>query len=217
MHRVNIIRFAMALILSTAMPSLAISQDIQQDAREISQGKLPSAVDLSRPEAGLTNKFEYYDNGKVMACSKMTPDGDLAAKLYYYQDGKIRKEERYDKDGKKIEESNYDENGKLDDDVDGWAAKRWAYKDGILRIESIYGEDGHITERKIYNDLGDMTDRQYVGDGKIDPTEEFNSGSIVNRETDHFYDEYGNSKGSVTTEVDDAPDIFDEMYWDERR
>ena len=118
----------------------------------------------------------------------------------------------YDKAGEKIEESNYDEGGKLDDNVDGWAAKGWAYKDGKLRAESTYGEDGHLTERKIYNEEGDLVDRQYVGDGNIDPDEEFNRGSVVTKETDQFYDKYGNSTGSVTTEVDDPDDMFWDIY-----
>jgi antitoxin component YwqK of YwqJK toxin-antitoxin module len=190
MLNINITRFAMAAMLCALMPSLALSAEVSQ------------------AETALTDKFDYFDDGKVMSCSKIAPDGRLVEKNYYDHDGKISKIEQYDASGEKIEESHYDENGKLDDSVDGWAARRWAYKDGKLRVESIYGEDGHLTERKIYNESGDLVDRQYVGDGNIDPNEEFNRGSVVTKETDQFYDEYGNETGSMTTEVDDPEDLY---------
>jgi len=158
----------------------------------------------------LTDKYSYYDNGKMMTWSKVTPDGKLVSRLFYYPDGKIQKRELYDSAGEKVEESNYDGDGNLDDNVDGWAAKRWVYKDGNLRAESAYGEDGHLTERKIYNELGDLVDRQYVGDGSnIDPNEEFNRGSVVTHETDQFYNKYGDQTGSFTTEVDDPDDALE--------
>ncbi len=200
----------MVAALYAAMPALASSQGTQS-GQDTFQSNLPLPSDSSRSKMIPTDKFDYFDDGKVMACSKLTSEGKLANKLYYYHDGKIRKKERYDKAGEKIEESNYDEGGKLDDNFDGWAAKRWLYKDGNLRVESIYGEDGHLTERKIYNEQGDLVDRQYVGDGNIDPNEEFNRGSVVTHETDQFYDKYGNQKGSVTTEVDDPDDMFGYM------
>lgn len=205
MNRINIVRYVMALALCAAFPAPARSQEMQK----ASQGVLAPSAESPRSKTNLAEKFEYFDDGKVRTCSKLTPEGNLVGKRYYYHDGRIRKEERYDKAGDKIEESNYDEGGKLDDNFDGWAAKRWLYKDGNLRVESIYGEDGHLTERKIYNDLGDLAERQYVGDGKIDPDEEFNRGSVVTDETDKFYDRYSRPTGSVTTEVDD----FDDMLW----
>jgi hypothetical protein len=198
----------MAVILCAAMSASARSQDTQSAP----QRSLPLSSDPSGPKKVPIDKFDYYDDGKVMACSKLTPEGKLDSKLYYYHDGKVRKEERYDQSGEKIEESNYDNDGKLDDNIDGWAAKRWIYKDGNLRGESTYGEDGHLIERKIYNEQGDLVDRQYVGDGTIDPSEEFNRGSVVTHETDQFYDKYGNQTGSVTTEVDDPDDMFGDMY-----
>lgn len=197
--------------LCAAMPALARSQDVEM-AQSAVQGNPPPSADSSRPKIALIDKFEYFDDGKVMVCSKLTPDGKLVAKLYYYHDGKIRKIEGYDKAGDKIEEANYDEVGNLEDNFDGWAAKRWVYKDGNLRAESTYGEDGHITERKIYNEEGDLVGRQYVGDSEIDPNEEYNRGSVVTHETDQFYDKYGKQTGSVTTEVDDYDDIFGYMY-----
>ena len=39
--------------------------------------------------------------------------------------------------------------------------------------------------------MSDLVDRQYVGDGKIDPSEEYNRGSVVTHETDQFFDESG--------------------------
>ena len=131
MDRMSIVRLALVVALCVATPALAHSQDSQS----------------SQPKTVLTDKFSYFDDGKVMTCSKLTPEGKLVGKIYYYHDGKIRKVERYDKAEDKIEEANYDESGKLDDNVDGWAAKSWAYKDGNLRAESTYGEDGHLTER----------------------------------------------------------------------
>jgi len=178
MKRVRIARFvvlaAACAVVCAAMPALAFSAE----------------------------KLEYYNDGKIMARSKFNAEGGLAEKYYYYPDGKVHKMELYDAAGEKIAEANYDNEGKLDDSIAGWAAKRWLYKDGQLRVESAYGEDGHLTERKIYNDAGDLVDRQYVGDGNIDPSEEFNRGSVVTHETDQFYDKYGNETGSVTTEVD---------------
>ncbi len=194
MNRLSIVKFVLVAALCTAMPAIARSQDAE------SAGK-------AKPNMIPIEKFDYFDDGKVMACSKLTPEGRLVGKIYYYHDGKIRKVERYDRAEDKIEEANYDESGKLDDNVDGWAAKSWAYKDGNLRAESTYGEDGHLTERKIYNEEGDLVDRQYVGDGVIDPSEEYNRGSVVTHETDQFFDKYGRQTGSVTTEVDDPDDM----------
>lgn len=188
MNIMSVARFVLVVALCAAMPAIVCSQD-------------------AKPQMIPIDKFDYFDDGKVMACSKLTPEGRLVGKLYYYHDGKIRKVERYDKSENKIEEANYDEGGKLDDNVDGWAAKGWTYKDGTLRAESTYGEDGHLTERKIYNEEGDMVDRQYVGDGVIDPSEEYNRGSIVTDETDQFFDKYGRPTGSVTTEIDDPDDM----------
>lgn len=155
------------------------------------------------PGTPLTDKIKYFDDGKLLSRSWFTPAGALVEKDSYYHDGPLKKVEIYGASGEKVEESNYDEEGRLDDNIDGWAAKRWAYKDGVLRVESTYGEDGHLTERKIFNAQGDMVDRQYVGDGKIDPTEEFNSGSVVRRETDQFYDKYGHETGSTSVEFDE--------------
>ena len=132
----------------------------------------------------------------------------MVEKSYYYPDGSLEKMERYDEEGEKIEESNYANGGSLSEGIAGWAAKQWVYKDGQLRSESTYGSDGHLTERKIYNDQGDLVDRQYVGDGNIDPYEEFNRGSVVTKETDHFYNENGRETGSETTEVDDLDDMY---------
>jgi hypothetical protein len=191
MYKMSIARLAMVAVICIAMPALASSQEASE----------------AKPRMIPIDKFDYFDDGKVMACSKLTPEGKLVGKIYYYHDGKIRKVERYDRDENKIEEANYDESGKLDDNVDGWAAKGWTYKDGKLRAESTYGEDGHLTERKIYNEEGDLVDRQYVGDGVIDPSEEYNRGSVVTAETDQFFDKYGRQTGSVTTEVDDPDDM----------
>ena len=187
---------AIAVVVITAtLPSLARSQDAEG----------------ARQKAPLTEKIGYFDDGKVMSCSRLTPEGRLVSKASYYHDGKVQKMERYNEAGEKIVEANYDNDGKLDNNFDGWAAKRWVYKDGNLRAESTYGEDGHLTERKIYIALGDLVDRQYVGDGKIDPNEEFDRAVVVTKETDHFYDEYGKETGAVTTEVDDPDDMLGDM------
>ena len=204
MARIDISRCAVIVAL------LVIAAAFVSTAEEPSESglTLSSPPGSSRQQTDLTEKSDYYNDGKIMARNEFTQEGKLAEKYYYYHDGKVQKIECYDANGEKIEESNYDDGGKLDDNLDGWAAKRWLYKDGQLRVESIYGEDGHLTERKIYNSLGDLVDRQYVGDGNIDPNEEFNRGSVVTHETDQFYDKYGNEKGSVTTEVNDLDDIW---------
>jgi len=179
--------YLMAVMLCVTLPDISNSQEMES----VSQDSVPSSVIASVSKKSFTEKLEYFDDGKVMSRSEFTLEGKLAGRRYYYHDGNVRKEELYDQAGNKIEESNYDDDGRLDDNFDGWAAKKWLYKDGMLRVESTYGEDGHLTERKIYNDLGDLVERQYVGDGKIDPNEEFNRGSIVTHETDNFYDRYG--------------------------
>jgi len=191
-------------MLCVISPALASSQEtLSQSQRTIS----PPSTSI-RQTANLVEKVSYYDDGKAYLRSMFTPEGILVEKYYYYDSGAVQKIELYDKSGDKIEESNYDSEGKLDESICGWAAKRWSYKGGILRSESTYGEDGHLTERKFYNEEGDLVDRQYVGDGAIDPYEEFNSGTVVTHETDQFYDNYGNETGSITTEVDDPDDMF---------
>jgi len=208
MNIANIARFAIVAALCAAMPAPVFSREARSESRQT----VSSPPGSSRLQAGLTEKVDYYDDGKVMARSRSTPEGRLVEKHHYYHDGKVKKIERYDAAGEKIEESNYDDNGNLDDNFDGWAAKRWLYKNGQLRVESTYGEDGHLTERKIYNDLGDLADRQYIGDGNIDPNEEFNRGSVATKETDQFYNKYGDQSGSVTTEVGYPDDMFGDDY-----
>lgn len=180
-------------------------------AQETAGRGLPAGDALAR--AGLEQKMEYFDDGKVRTRSILDAGHALRGRITYYHDGKVRKEERFDRAGNKLEEANFDEQGKLEDNFDGWAAKRWLYKDGVMRAESIYGEDGRLTERKIYNDVGDMVGRQYVGDGTMDDTEEFNRGSVSTHETDSFYDTYGHKTGSVTTEVDDPADLLEWLYF----
>ncbi len=205
MTTMNIFRWIAISALCMICSSIVSAQDIDSRARQIASA--PAAT--SGVQSKYTQKLAYYNDGKVMSCTVSTPEGTPVEKRWYFDDGKVKKTERYDRLGEKIEEINYDDEGKLDDGIDGWAAKRWTYMDRQLRVESFYGEDGHITERKIYNSLGDMVDRQYIGDGKIDPTEEFNRGSIVNHETDEFFDKYGHKQGSVTAEVND----IDDLYW----
>lgn len=195
-------------VLMIAVCVTAMALAFATGARSESRKTIPVPPESARQPADPTEKTDYYDDGKIMARSKFTREGQLAEKHYYYHDGKLQKIERYDRAGNKIEEADFDEAGKLDDSINGWAAKRWLYKDGQLRVESAYGEDGHLTERLIYNEQGDLADRQYVGDGAIDPNEEFNRGSVVTKETDEFYDKYGNRTGSVTTEVDDLDDML---------
>lgn len=204
------LRIALIIVFLVAPAALINAQGDQPSHGEL-QGAIFSPAGDSQPQGLFKKTYEYYDNGKIMLCNKLTPAGQVIEKTYYNTDGKVEKTERYDTTGDKIEEANYDENGNLVEGIGGWAAKRWVYKDGMLRAESVYGPDGHLTERKIYNESGDLVDRQYVGDGTIDPSEEFNRGSVVTHETDQFYDRYGNQTGSVTTEVDDPDDIFGDI------
>lgn len=196
----------LCVFVATTVGSSRASDEIGRG--NVNAGELSSAVPVD-----FDVKVAYYDDGKVRSRSAFDPKKRLVGRISYYHDGSVQKEERFDAQGRKVEESNFDSNGKLEDNFDGWAAKRWLYKDGALRMESVYGEDGRLTERKIYNDLGDLTERQYVGDGRIDDTEEFNRGSVATKETDTFYDAYGRRTGSSTTAVDDLDDIFPDWLW----
>ncbi len=195
----KVILVALAFVLNGILASRVCAEDTLVTMRSDIEGQPYTEVSTGTT---LVPKYDYYDNGKVMACSAVTPDGKIVAKRYYNENGTVSKEELYDGEGRKIEEVNYDDQGHLDDAVDGWAAKRWQYVNDVLRVESTYGEDGHLTERKFYNEAGDLVDRQYIGDDNIDPNEEFNRGSIVNYETDEFFDRYGNRTGAITTIVE---------------
>ena len=132
-------------------------------------------------------KCKYWDNGRVKT------------RNYYRGNGTLEQRIKYNKHGRKIEECYYDENGNLRQGIDGWAAMKWKYKDDNLIRENYYGDDGHLKERKIYNEYGDLVAKQYVGDGSIDPSEEFNPIPPVMGEEDvEYFGKEGEPEGKTS-------------------
>lgn len=210
---ITMLRYIVIITCLAALPAVAAAQG-DVDAQGTLQGMNLGNAGPSVPHGTIRNEYEYYNTGTVMSCSKLTATGRLFEKDYYYPDGKLRSTERFNEAGDKIEEANFSELGALTEGAGGWAAKRWVYKDGAMRIESTYGTDGKLTQRLLYNASGDLVDRQFVGDGDIDPNEEFNRGVVVTHETDQFFNSEGQETGSVTTHVDDPDDMFGDPFWD---
>ena len=125
-------------------------------------------------------------------------DGNVVQRLYYRGDGSLEQAIKYDALGNKTEVAYYGSNGKLRENSDGWAAIKWKYEHGSITQETYYGADGRIKERKQYNELGDLVAKQYVGDGSIDPSEEYNPMPTLSGETNAYYDSYGRSEGETT-------------------
>jgi len=168
-----------------------------------------SCLQPASSTGSVTEKKDYWDNGKVKVCKKYSDLGDPVETSYYRENGTLEQREKYDAYGHKVEEAYYGSDGKLRENSDGWAAIRNQYKDGKLAIESYYGADGRLKERKQYNKLGDLVARQYVGDGDPLPAEEFNPIPTLAGETTSYYDSYGRPEGSTSI-------IRDDEWWRDR-
>ncbi|MFH1552042.1 MAG: hypothetical protein ABID83_00160 [Candidatus Omnitrophota bacterium] len=151
-----------------------------------------SAEDVSQEK-------EYWPSGKVRVLKQYDQAGDLEELSYYREDGTLEQHEKYDMYGHKAEESYYGEGGKLIEGADGWAAMQLKYENGKLRQESYYGGDGRLKERKLYDEGGNLVGKQYVGDGSIDPDEEFSPRlPLLGHETTAYYDSYGREQGETS-------------------
>ena len=132
---------------------------------------MPAKV-FSEGEVRDLKDFEYWDNGKLKACTMYDADGHLKAKAYCRPDGTVEKVEKYDLGGNKVEEAFYDEKGKLKAGIDGWAAMRWWYNGLQLMSQVAYNEEGRPVERKLYGESGKLVLRQYLDNDSVPPYED---------------------------------------------
>jgi antitoxin component YwqK of YwqJK toxin-antitoxin module len=157
-----------------------------------------AAFTLSCVSAYAADGNEYWDNGKLRIGRKYDAEGELMHVAYFRKNGSIEQYIGYDRDGDKLEESYYGENGGLKETSDGWAAVRFTYIDGSMASESYYGSDGRLRERKEYDAAGSLVAKEYVGDGNIDPYEEYNPRiPLLGQETVSYFDSYGRSEGTT--------------------
>jgi antitoxin component YwqK of YwqJK toxin-antitoxin module len=129
---------------------------------------------------------------------KYDASGNVIEKLYYRDDGSLEEVIKYDAMGNKTEIAYYGSGGGLRENADGWAAIKWKYENGNIAEETYYGANGRIKERKQYNELGDLVAKQYVGDGSIDPSEEYDPMPTLSGETTSYYDSYGRPEGQTS-------------------
>jgi len=137
---------------------------------------------------------------------KFDAEGSLVGISYYDENGALEQGVAFDKNGRKRAEAYYSSDGSLRENMDGWAAMRWQYKDGNLIMESYYDDIGKLTERKIYNESGALIDKQFVGDSRLDPNEEFSAPvPAMGRESIEYYDSNGKPEGATTVTRDAWP------------
>jgi len=142
---------------------------------------------------------------------KFDAEGLLASTSYYDENGALEQRIKFDKNGHKTAEAYYSSDGNLRESMDGWAAMRWQYEDGNLITESYYDDAGKISERKIYNKSGALVDKQFIGDSRLDPNEEFSQPvPALGHESMEYYDSNGKPEGSTTIIKDPWP-----FWWDD--
>lgn len=139
-------------------------------------------------EVASLKQFEYWDNGKVRACTMYDASGLLTAKAFCRTDGTVEKLERYDAHGNKVEEALYDQNNKLKTGIDGWAAMRWFYEGPQLASQISYDESGIPIERRQFSDSGKLILRQYRDDVKVAPYEAANMYLLLGNRNIPYYD-----------------------------
>lgn len=159
---------------------------------------LPAAYIFSQQTGDKPADCQRWPNGKPQECSRYDSGGNLIQKAFFREDGSLELDEKYDAFGRTIEQSNFCNNNRLcRNPVDNWAARRLFYQDGVLRDERYYDENGHIEERIIYNESGDIEEKQYVGDKRLDASEEFNPELILGEEKIQYYDPGGRLKSEL--------------------
>lgn len=140
-------------------------------------------------EVASLKDFQYWDNGKVRACTMYDTEGRLKAKAYCrHSDGSTEKIERYDVYGNKTEEAFYDEKGRLKNGIDGWAAMRWWYEGSHLVSQISYDEMGRPLERRQYSESGTLVLRQYLDRDNLNPYEEANMHMLLGPNNMRYYD-----------------------------
>jgi len=142
---------------------------------------------------------------------KFDAKGNLVCISYYAENGALEQRVTFDKRGHKVGEAYYSSDGRLRENMDGWAAMRWRYKGSNLIMESYYDDAGKLTERKIYNESGALVDKQFAGDSRLDPNEEFSAPvPAMGRESIEYYDSNGKPEGKTTVTRDAWP-----FWWDD--
>lgn len=132
-------------------------------------------------------EVSYWPNGRVKEDMRYDDNGVMRRQGFFREDGTIEKLKKFDALGNVTDDINYSESGRLMENADGWAAMTFEYKNGNMISESYYGADGHLTERKLYDDQGVLLTKQYVGDGNIDPYEEYDPVPVLNKQEDNMY------------------------------
>ena len=146
--------------------------------------------------------YAYWDSGKLKEGVWYDEAGNVRVRRWFRGDGSLEKREKYDARKHKIEECNYDGSGRIEDNMDGWAAMRWYYDEaGKLRAQVWYGEDGKVKERKFYSEGGNLVDTQFMGEENIDPDEEHSDLTIIGTHAAEYYDDYGNRKYTMASDI----------------
>ena len=141
------------------------------------------------PAGGAEGQREvsYWPNGNIKEDKRYDDNGVMRRQGFFREDGTIEHLKKFDALGNVTDEINYSSSGRLMENGDGWAAMTFEYKNGNMISESYYGDDGHLYERKLYDNEGGLLAKQYVGDGKIDPDEEYNPYPVLNKQQDNMY------------------------------
>jgi hypothetical protein len=165
----------------------------------------------------VSERNTYWDNGNVREKKVIDDSGQLTQVKYFRRNGTPEQVIEYDGEGNKVGEAYYGEDGELVARGDGWAAMRWKYENGDLRGEAYYDDSGRLVEYKGYDREGDLAYRRYAGGKDPDPAEEYGPIPALSGETDSFYDDRGEPRGTTSVRFDDPVDPDFPLYWDPLR